>query len=163
MHADNSECVVWVFAPVAPGPFMTCAEGVPCCYLKSSVPAPNPNNLTLVSHLAVRISDRLRVQAGLAQPLSPEYEFVDLQVINGTYTLDSLASFGNQLELNVSIHVVSAAPNAIVGVHVLQSVTGNETTFISARKRIAYCPPHTRAARAVDSVHRRHHLPAPGL
>ena len=42
---SNSTCVVWVIALPQPAADWNCPEGVPCCWLKNSLPAANPNSI----------------------------------------------------------------------------------------------------------------------
>jgi non-lysosomal glucosylceramidase len=39
---EYSSCMAWAYCAEAPGDYMGCKKGQPCCYLKSSVPAPRP-------------------------------------------------------------------------------------------------------------------------
>ena len=39
---DEVSCGAWAYASSAPAPFLSCAAGDHCCYLKSGAPAPSP-------------------------------------------------------------------------------------------------------------------------
>lgn len=40
---NDATCVAWAYTPTAPPGQVPCAEGTPCCYLKSTVNPENPN------------------------------------------------------------------------------------------------------------------------
>jgi hypothetical protein len=71
------------------------------------------------------------LQSALAGSTPSVLHFDGLQLVNGTYSLDTLALFGGSIELNVALTIGELYGDYSIGVAVLQSQNATEQTFFS--------------------------------